>query len=318
MLQQTRVDQAQPYYDRFVAAFPTVRALAEADLDVVLRQWEGLGYYARARNLHRAAQIVSGQYEGRLPSTYEALRALPGIGPYTARAILSIAFGLPHAALDANVRRVLSRLCALARGTETELQRLASSLLDRERPGDFNQALMELGALVCAPKAPQCARCPLSLVCGAFAEGVPEAYPERRKRPNVPHHDVATGVLFDRQGRLLIQRRSEESMLGGLWELPGGKREGDESIEDACRRELREELGIDVEVGELVDKVNHAYTHFKITMYAFRCCIREGAPKSAGGLPLRWVLLSDLDGYAFPRANRRILDALVRNSRGAA
>ncbi|MFQ5570821.1 MAG: A/G-specific adenine glycosylase [Rhodothermales bacterium] len=316
MLQQTRVDQAWPYYERFVAAFPTIGALASASLDDVLRLWEGLGYYSRARHLHRAARMVIDTYEGRFPDTYDSIRTLPGIGPYTAAAVLSIAFGLPHAVLDGNVIRVLSRVFTVeddigAARTRTRLQHLAGTLLDPERPGDFNQALMELGATVCTPTSPTCPTCPLHGVCGAFTVGSPEAYPVKKKKAPVPHYDIAAGLIFNDEGHLLIQRRPEDKMLGGLWEFPGGKREPGESLEDTCRRELREELGIEVDILDPLSPITHAYSHFKITLYAFRCRIRSGVPRPRNTVPFRWVAVSDLGTYAFPRANRRLIDALI-------
>ena len=316
MLQQTRVDQARPYYERFVAAFPTVETLAAADLDEVLRLWEGLGYYSRARNLHKAARRVVETFGGRIPDTYDAISTLPGVGPYTAAAVLSIAFGRPHAVLDGNVIRVLTRVFTIKdeiskSRTRKQLQHLADALLDPSRPGDFNQAMMELGATICTPKTPRCPSCPLRTVCGAFVAGTPEAFPVKKKKAPVPHYDVAAGLLFNDDDQLLIQRRPEDKMLGGLWEFPGGKREPGESMEETCRRELREELGIEVEIEELFGTVSHAYTHFKITMYAFRCRIRAGTPHSREGLPLRWVSMPELTDYAFPRANRRLINALI-------
>ncbi len=312
MLQQTRVDQALPYYTRFLDAFPTAEALAAADLDSVLRIWEGLGYYARARNLHRAAKLLVDHHGGTLPADYHELRKLPGIGPYTAGAIASIAFGMPYPAVDGNVRRVLSRYFALSSAAPPVLERLASQMLDSDRSGDFNQALMELGATVCTSTGPQCPACPLACGCAALASGQPERYPTRKAKGPTPHFDIAAGVVQDDAGRLLIQRRADNALLGGLWELPGGKRTGGESMQQACQRELHEELGISVAVGDLLKSVKHAYTHFRITLYAFRCTITTGTPVSTVGLPVRWVPLSELGRYAFPRANRHILDALVR------
>lgn len=315
MLQQTRVDQAQPYYERFVAAFPTVEALADADLDDVLRCWEGLGYYARARNLHRAARRVVDVYGGRVPDDYDAIRTLPGVGPYTAAAVLSIAYGRPHAVLDGNVARVLARVFTIeedvqATRTRRTLQALANDLLAPEQPGPFNEAVMELGATVCTPAGPACPDCPLQAVCGAFAGGDPEAFPVTRKKAPVPHYDIAVGLLFNDAGELLIQRRPDEGLLGGLWEFPGGKREEAEDLADTCRRELQEELGIEVAVDGLFHRLAHAYTHFKITLHAFRCRLLRGEPASTAGLPLRWVPVDALDDYAFPRANRRLIEAL--------
>ncbi|MEM8598617.1 MAG: A/G-specific adenine glycosylase [Bacteroidota bacterium] len=315
MLQQTRVDQATPYFQRFTTAFPTVEALAAADLDDVLKQWEGLGYYSRARNLHRAAKVVVAEHGGRVPDTEAAISALPGIGPYTAAAVLSLAYGVPLAVLDGNVIRVLTRVFALGddvkRSPVTKaLRRLANELLPADHPSAFNEAVMELGATVCTPAAPRCLVCTLRDVCASLAEGDPTRYPVATKKKPVPHYDIAVGVVYDEQSRVLIQKRPEDAMLGGLWEFPGGKREPDEALEATCVRELREELGIDVEVTEPVARIDHAYSHFKITMYAFRCQLVRGTPEGREGQPLRWVAVSALGDYAFPRANRRLIETL--------
>jgi A/G-specific adenine glycosylase len=320
MLQQTRVDQALPYFERFLAAFPTIEALAAADLDAVLKRWEGLGYYSRARNLHRAAQAVVEQHGGRIPDDEATLRALPGVGAYTAAAVLSLAFDRPFAVLDGNVVRVLARVFAVeadarSAATRAALQALAGRLLDPRRPGRFNEAMMELGATVCTPRSPACARCPLRPVCAAAASGSPERYPVVSKRRPVPHYDVVVGVVTDEAGRVLIQRRPEEAMLGGLWEFPGGKREGEEPLAEACRRELREELGVEVEVGEPFAPIEHAYTHFRITLHAFRCRAVAGAPEPRNGQPMAWVAIEGLEAYAFPRANRHLIAQLRDRAR---
>ncbi len=316
MLQQTRVDQATPYYHRFVDAFPTVHDLAAAPLDDVLRLWEGLGYYSRARNLHRAARMIVADFGGRFPDVYDDARKLPGVGPYTAAAVLSIAFGKPHAALDGNVTRVLTRVFTIAEDARSHavrkrLQSLADALLDRSRPGTFNEAMMELGATVCTPSAPRCPACPLRTVCGAWAAAAPEAYPVRSTKAPRPHYDVAVGLIFNATGEVLIQKRPEDGLLGGLWEFPGGKVEPGETFEAACRREVREELGIDVAVESAFHRLSHAYTHFKITLHAFRCRLVAGVPRSPGGQPVRWVAVEALPEYAFPRANRRLIEHLT-------
>lgn len=310
MLQQTQVKQVIPYYERFVGIFPSLDALAAAELKTVLLAWEGLGYYARARNLHKAArQVVASD---KRPTTCADLRRLPGIGPYTARAIASIVYEEPQAVVDGNVQRVISRLCTLNDSSAAVLQTQADKLLDQSRPGDYNQAIMELGSQVCTPRSPACACCPVQSHCRAFASGTPEAWPLRRKKQRTPHYDIAVGILVDSEGRIFIQQRAENALLGGLWELPGGKRESGETITDTCCRELHEELGIAVTVGALVGKVNHAYTHFRITLWAFRCRILEGSPVSAQGLPTAWVFPDQLKEYPFPRANRRILDLMSK------
>ncbi len=316
MLQQTRVDQARPYFDRFTTAFPTVEALAAADLDDVLKAWEGLGYYSRARNLHRAAQRVVEDFGGTVPDTEEAIRSLPGVGPYTAAAVLSIAYGVPLAVLDGNVIRVLSRVFAVeddvtSGRTRRRLQALADALLDHAAPGRWNESVMELGATVCTPASPDCPRCPLRAVCAAFASGEPERLPVAKARAPVPHHDIAVGVIEDEAGRVLVQQRPTDAMLGGLWEFPGGKAEPGESLPDACRREIREELGVEVEVGEPIARIRHAYSHFRITLHAFRCRIVAGEPVHHAAQPIRRVAVEDLADLAFPRANRRLIEALV-------
>jgi A/G-specific adenine glycosylase len=318
MLQQTRVDQVLPYYLRFVQIFPTIEALAAAPLDAVLRCWEGLGYYARARNLHRTAQALVAHHQGKLPETYEALRRLPGIGPYTAAAVASIAFGEPWAVLDGNVIRVLTRVLAVehdarAVSTRRQLQEVADALVATEDPGTFNQALMELGATVCLPKRPACSTCPLHSCCQAFALGKPTAFPVQPSRPPLPHYEVAIGLLQNAQGQLLIQRRKEDGLLGGLWEFPGGKRLPGEQLEETCRRELYEELGVQAEVQRRLTTIRHAYTHFRVTLYAFLCRLLEGEPISREGLPLRWVAVEELDQYAFPRANRKLITLLKQH-----
>ncbi len=314
MLQQTRVETAIPYFERFTAAYPTVEALATAPLDEVLKAWEGLGYYSRARNLHRAAQAVAREHGGRVPATREAFAALPGVGPYTEAAVLSLAYGVPLAVLDGNVIRVLARVFAVehdarAGATRAALQRLADRLLDADEPGRWNESVMELGATVCTPRAPACGRCPLAGVCAARAAGRPEAYPVVSPRQAVPHHTVVVGLLADDAGRLFIQRRPESAMLGGLWEFPGGKAEPGESPADALVRELREELGVAVVPGAPVAVVEHAYSHFRITLHALRCRLTGGTPTTA--LPTAWASLDELEAvYAMPRANRHVVAAL--------
>ena len=320
MLQQTRVDTALPYFQRFTAAFPTVEALARAEQDAVLKNWEGLGYYSRARNLHRAAQQVVAEYAGDIPRTRDEMLALPGVGPYTAAAVLSLSFGVPLAVLDGNVIRVLARVFAVAEdskksATRSALQELATTLLDHQNPGRFNESVMELGATVCTPRQPACPVCPLIEICAAYAQGEPEAYPVVSKRKPVPHQTVAVGLVRDAEGRYLIQRRPEKGLLGGLWEFPGGKVEHGEAPRDACLRELAEELGIQVEVGPEVARVQHAYSHFTVTLHAFRCEHVSGEPQHESGEPVRWVTTPAFDEYAFPRANRKILDALAEADR---
>jgi A/G-specific adenine glycosylase len=309
MLIQTQVDAVIPYYERFLQRFPDVGALAAADPDDVLKSWEGLGYYARARNLQRAAALIVERHGGQLPRDERSLRALPGIGPYTAAAILAIAFDQPGLAIDGNLRRVLSRVYDLAEPTEAALHESTGSLA-RERPGDVNQALMDLGSLVCTPRSPRCASCPVEDLCLAHTRGSVEARPGRKPVKRRPHYDIAVGVVWHGD-EILVAKRPPDGLLGGLWEFPGGKAQPGESLEAAVVREVGEELDIQVEPGEKIATVDHAYSHFEITLHAFHCRYRSGTPRPLRCQEFAWVRPADLDRYAFPAANRRVLAQLA-------
>lgn len=320
MLQQTQITTVIPYYERWLERFPTVAALAGAQLDEVLKHWEGLGYYSRARNLHAAAQVLVAGYGGRLPASAEELIKLPGIGRYTAGAIASIAFGQKAAVLDGNVIRVLSRLVDLAEditrpATRTHLWHLAESLVPAERPGDFNQSLMELGQSICLPQNPRCLICPLHKVCLARQQGTQPERPVRPPRKRTPHYDVAAAVIWQDgvpapDGRFLIAQRPLGGLLGGLWEFPGGKQERGETLPDTLRREIREELGIEVMPGAFLTQIDHAYTHFRITLHAFHAVYVAGEPQHIGVADHAWVTLEDLGDYAFAVTDRQIINRL--------
>lgn len=321
MLQQTQVATVIPYYERWMERFSTIESLAAASLDDVLKLWEGLGYYARARRLHAAAQIVVEEEGGRLPESVEQLRELPGIGPYTAGAIASIAFDRPAAVLDGNVIRVLSRLLDLEddvseRETKKRLWQAAADLVPAERPGDFNQALMELGQQICLPAEPRCHRCPLADLCLARRRGTQLDRPVRPPRKNTPHYDVAAGVIWRDDGRFLIAQRPLDGLLGGLWEFPGGKREpDDESLAHTLKREIREELALEIAVGPPLTQIKHAYTHFRITLQALHARHLSGRVQHLGVADHAWVSLDDLDDYAFAVTDRKIIDSLRQNGR---
>jgi len=315
MLQQTRVDTVIAYYERFLTKFPTLDALAAAPLDDVLKAWEGLGYYARARNLHAAAREIREKLDGCLPRSPEDLRRLPGVGRYTAAAIASIAFGQDAVALDGNLRRVLCRIFSIdddpgRPSTQRQLEALGLALLPPGRASDFNQALMDLGALVCTPSSPRCLICPLINLCQAQKEGIQEALPIRATRTFRPHRDVTAGVIYDQQGRFLITRRPLEGLLGGLWEFPGGKRRPGEKLVACLRREIIEELAIEIEIGDLLCRVERPFTHFYMTLYAFHCQWLGGEPQCLGCDDLRWVTLDQLDAFAFPVADQKIIATL--------
>lgn len=310
MLQQTRVAQAIPYFRRFVARFPNFGSLAAAGLEDVLHVWQGLGYYGRARRLHALAREVVERRRGRLPVTEQELAALPGIGPYTAAAVASLAHGRQVAVVDGNVRRVLCRLLARPALAPSEAQARADALLPAGRAAGFNEAMMELGATVCTPRKPACGRCPLRTVCAGFRQGDPSRYPAARARKKVPHIIVGAAVTVDRRGRILIARRRATDMLGGLWEFPGGKREPGETMPACIRRELQEELGIETAIGPRLVVVRHAYSHFTIELHAHFARLVGGRPRALHCDGFAWCAPADLDARPFSRADWKIIEAL--------
>lgn len=270
MLQQTRTETVAGYYTRFLALFPTVSALAAAPEEAVLKAWEGLGYYSRARNLHRAAQVIAAQYGGVFPGDYAAIRALPGVGDYTAAAVSSIAFGLPYPAIDGNLTRVISRVHGIREdvgipSVKRRIAELAMAHIDRERPGDWNQALMDLGATVCVPGTPDCARCPLAAGCEACAEEDADLLPVRAAaKPPVPV-DVGVGLVTCGD-RILMQRR-DAALLRGLWVF--FLMEGDASRE-SMQKKLRS-LGLDAAYKTDLGEARHVFTHrvWNMRLYHF-------------------------------------------------
>jgi len=316
MLQQTQVATVIPYFRRFVKRFPTVQQLAKADLQAVLKLWEGLGYYTRARNLHWAARDVMTRRGGCIPRTAADLQELPGVGDYTAAAIASICYGEAVPVVDGNVVRVFTRflgireLSTLPR-VHRKILEFLSLHIPASAPGDFNQAMMELGAMVCRPRNPDCRACPLARECVALKTHCTGLLPVRPRAKRTPEYEVAVGIVR-RNGRVLIARRRAGQMLGGLWEFPGGKRERGETLTATARREIREETGLQVRVGKRLCLVKHAYSHFRIRLHAFECTYEGGRARTRNKAGLRWVPLSRLRDYPFPSANRHILDALLK------
>ena len=311
MLQQTQLLVVLPYWQRWMAAFPSLEALAAAEEHDVLLLWQGLGYYSRARRLHQGARQLLGQ---PWPRTLESWLALPGIGRSTAGSILSSAFDLPFAILDGNVKRVLARLIASPRPPARQLKvlwQLSELLLDPQRPRAFNQALMDLGATVCTPRNPSCGACPWQGHCAAYAAGDPAAYPVKDAPRELPFQVIGVGVVRNGAGEVLIDQRLNEGLLGGLWEFPGGKQEPGEPIADTIRRELREELAIKAAVGEELIVVDHAYSHKKLRFVVHLCTWLSGDPQPLASQQVRWVRPEQLAHFPFPAANARIVAALL-------
>lgn len=315
MLQQTRVETVIPYFKRWMHSFPDIHTLAIADRQDVLAHWEGLGYYRRAHNLHRAAGIIVDEFGGKIPADIESLKSLPGIGEYTSAAIAALAFGQDRLALDGNLRRVLARLFDRTENPDTSAgQRILRDLGMRYLPSgsasQFNQALMDLGATICTPRNPSCEECPLKDHCLAYMRGVQEQRPVTVSRPPVPSVHAAAAVILE-EGAVLIGRRPEGKLLGGLWEFPGGKQDPGETLEECLMREIMEELGVRIEVENHLGTFDHAYTHFAISVHAFYCKRLAGEPQLYDHTSLKWVPPEELGDYPMGKVDRLIADMLM-------
>lgn len=314
MLQQTQVQTVIPYYYRWLNQFPDLNTLAQSSLESALKVWAGLGYYARARNLHRAAEKVVSDYQGVFPQELSEVLTLPGIGRTTAGGILSAAFNQPISILDGNVKRVLARLVGLETPPQRAMKQLwhiSDTLLDQKHPKEYNQGLMDLGATVCTPNHPSCLLCPWNNYCQAQQYSLQTKIPMREPSSPLPHKEIGVAVIWNDQGEILIDRRQEKGLLGGLWEFPGGKIEEDETIATCIQREIKEELGIDIKVGEHLMTINHAYTHFRVTLNVYHCRYLQGEPQPLESQEVRWVKPEQLSEFAFPKANTKIIEAIL-------
>ena len=309
MLQQTTVSTVIAFYERWVKKYPTVGDLAQAPLQEVLKQWQGLGYYNRARNLHKSASIIMQEYQGKLPKDPVAIRALPGFGPYSTGSVLSIAYDLPLTIIDANVRRVVMRLLALPGVADTKQDLIINEFLLKVFPkngaGDFNQALMELGALTCRAKEPVCHTCPLIKHCKAYQEGKQEIIPQTKKKVINSIHAVI--AIIEKDGKYFIQKRPSTGLLADMWEFPGGKIEKGESKLDALAREIEEELGVALKSSRHLFDVKHFYTQFKVNLSVFRCVL-NAYPKT--DQKHRWVSFEEFSEYPMPSGSAKIIEKL--------
>ena len=317
MLQQTQVKTVIPYFERWMKSFPTLKKLAQARETTVLKHWEGLGYYSRARNLRKTAQKILQDYSGKIPDSMAEILKLPGVGRYTAGAVLSIAFGQKVPVLDGNVKRVLSRLFLLrengaTRKSENILWERMENLLPQTGSGNFNQAFMELGATICLPQNPLCLLCPLKQTCQAQKSGTQKLYPPRKPAPPATKINVSAAVIFQRN-KVFIQKRMIGGLMGGLWEFPGGKFEPNETAEQCLHREIREELGVALHVDEKLMTLQHSYTQFRVTLHVFLCKIRSGKLTPIQCEEWKWVKLKELGAYPFPAANVKIVKSLMEN-----
>jgi len=316
MLQQTQVKTAIPYYHRFLSRFPDVVRLAKADEQSVLKAWEGLGYYSRARNMHKASRLIVDQLSGQLPVDWSGMRQLPGVGDYIAAAVLSIAHGEPFAVVDGNVKRVLARLFRVEVpvnrvADHAVYQSRADQLLDTADPGRHNQALMELGAVVCTPKQPDCSQCPIGRFCGAMQAGEVYLYPLRVASRRIPKKKHVSGIVM-KNGRLLLTRRPVHGLLAGLWEFPGGLADGNEALPSTCVESIAETTGLKVAVDRKLVTVHHTYTHFKLQMEVYLCRWLSGKVCLKGPAAFRWVSMETLSQFPLHKAVHKALPALAK------
>lgn len=316
MLQQTQIATAIPYYERFLDVFPDVESLARASLEQVLKAWENLGYYSRARNLHKAAKIIMDRHNGRFPDRYSDVKALPGIGEYIAGAVCSIAFNEPVPAIDGNVRRVASRLFAISdpvneRKAQLEIADIMAKLVPADNPGDFNQAVMDLGAVICTPKKPSCPSCPARAFCSALQENLQNILPVKTRRTKIPHHQMAAAVIKNDSGEYLVVQRPENGFLGGLWMWPGGRIRDRQDAANELRRLINKDYGLEINVLTRIDSINHQYSHFKITLHPFICELRPAAdqrPAVSDGAESKWITYDVLQDLAFSNADRQVIE----------
>ncbi len=314
MLQQTQVDRVIPFYERFLEAFPGPRALAAAPLDDVLRLWSGLGYYSRARNLHAASRIIVESEAGRFPDSWDGLLRLPGIGAYTAGAVLSIAFGQRYPAIDANARRVLSRVFRQRHESPARarrrIERLGTAAVPARRPGDYNQALMELGSLICTPRIPRCDTCCLADICRARRLGLAKTAPRPRRRGAQTAR--AALALVRRRARLLLAQRPAEGVWGELWEFPNCELGAGEDPETALHALLLSDFGLEVVVGPQLTSLTHGLMSRRVHLAAYTCTAPRGRTKARRHPRTRWVAPRELSLYPLPAPHRRVGD-LVRS-----
>ena len=311
MLQQTQVGTVIPYYKRFIKNFPTIKKLAQASLMQVLKEWEGLGYYSRGRNLHHSAQIIVDQFRGKFPEDREHLEKLPGVGRSTAGAILSLAFDHREAILDANVKRVLCRLYAVEKNlNDTKVLRVlweySHQLLPRKKVSFFNQALMDLGATICTPRKPTCPLCPLENICESRLLGKENSLPIRIRKKRIPQRFFSVGILRHKD-RIFIQQRKRQGFLGGLWEFPTLEINSPIKIKIPPTKNIQKSWGIQVKLEKSFNPIQQSYTHFKGTYFPFLFLNENGSDKKGAGI---WVPLAQIGNFPFSRVYQKIIGQL--------
>ena len=313
MLQQTQVETVIPYYIKWLDKYPTIKNVAETDETILLKSWEGLGYYNRCRNFKKAAVNIMKEHEGQIPTDYDSFIEMPGVGEYIAAAVLSIAHDKPHPALDGNIIRVMSRFLKqkkLSPYNRKIIKNHVQMWMEFDSPGDINQALMDIGSKICKQNQVLCYKCPLENSCAATLTQFPESYPTPKQHKPIPNYDVVTGIIW-KNDQLLILQRDKKNHLGGLWEFPGGKMKNGETQMQTLKREIMEECGIDIKIGKEIGSIKHTYSHFSIAMTSFHCTMINGQEVKTEQ-PFEWIKLSQIKDFPFPKANHKLFAILNR------
>lgn len=314
MLQQTQMERATVYFNRWVKNFPDIASIAKSSEEEILKLWEGLGYYSRARNIFKTADILVQHHDSALPADHKTLLKLPGIGNYTAGAIMSLAFNREYPIVDANIERLYARLFNIDTPVKSKenhhfIWRQAKKLIPQGKARYFNQALMELGGLICLPKNPKCGKCPLSEHCEALSLETVSERPVPGKTSNTIYIEMVTGILTHK-GKIFIQKRLENDVWPGLWEFPGGRLNPNETPEQALQREYREETEFKINDLKKITTVKHSYTKYRVTLHCFYCGLENGQSKPTlhAAQEYRWVTPKELARFGFPAGHRKLID----------
>jgi len=307
MLQQTQVKTVIPYYMNWMELFSNVKILSQAPIHKILKCWEGLGYYQRAHNIHETSKIIVKDFDGVIPQEYDKLIFLKGIGDYTASAILSIAFNKKYPAIDGNLKRVVSRLSGIGNSKKIILRskKIIMNFMNKNNPGFINQALMDLGREVCLPRKPKCAVCPIAQFCTAYSKNKISYYTFKKKKKNKPTYNVSVGIIW-KANKILISKRKKDGLLGGLWELPGGKKQRKENDSECLKREIKEELGISIKIKNEIGKIKHHYSHFSINLTGYKCDYFSGKTKAYSSEKIKWISVDEIVKYPFPKSTLKL------------
>jgi len=307
MLQQTQVSTVIPYYKRWMKTFNTIDKVAEAHIDKILKFWEGLGYYQRAHNIHETAQKIVQNYKSIIPCDYKQLVAFKGIGDYTASAILSISYSQKYPAIDGNLKRVIARLAGISnfQNISSKSKKFAMHLMLYNKPEFINQSLMDLGREVCLPRNPQCSLCPVLDYCVAYKQNKISYYSFKKVKKSKPNYNVSIGIIWEKE-KFLISKRKKNGLLGGLWELPGGKEQFSEGSIKCLHREIYEELGLKIKSANQIGMIKHHYSHFSINLTGYHCFDSSGIAQAKSSDAIKWIKPKDIMNYAFPKATMKL------------